>query len=258
MGAGIAALVLAVIAGVAVGGLRSSHGPGGVSDLTGVAWTVTLPRPDAHPPSGTDGVLDEVTAPPPSPTAPPDPPLSPWPPPVVTAGRVVAATLDGPLTVLDAADGVLAWRFAPGRGVQTAPAVSVVQPAPNPSAGAPRVYLGTGEEVVALDLERGRMRWRTRLRPDPGASPVATPSLVVFTEQRGVFAVTAASGSFAWRYLPRGGGAPGGPVAHDHRVHVGATDGTLAAIESATGRRRWVLDAGGRLAGSAALHAGVV
>jgi outer membrane protein assembly factor BamB len=115
-------------------------------------------------------------------------------------------------------------------------------------------FLTAGHEVIAVDIEAGRIRWRSRI-DDEGHAPiggtvVATDGLIVVGDYD-VIAVKAATGTLAWRFSPVSGYGAGiylGEDAADGLLFSGSPSGALFAIEVASGTQRWTRAIGGDVA----------
>ena len=166
------------------------------------------------------------------------------------------------LVAVDRATGRVAWRVDESSAQPTAPGGTVDTLAVG-IAGAPvivgdTVYIATSaDEVAALEVDTGAVRWRTSLDPrgfDWGAAILGTPAyargiLVVPTLYEDAVAVDAASGAVLWRHAGagpgplrvthyRGAGETGyaaSPVVADDVVWLAGTDGTLVALALETG-----------------------
>lgn len=147
---------------------------------------------------------------------------------------VVAGTRDGWLHALRQ-DGSLAWEFR-GEG---------------PFAGEPlldgdTVYAGCHDgRLYAVSLTTGKERWRYEAREQLGTRPaLADGTIYVASLQDTVYAVDARSGAWKWHHRrePREGFTVQGAAsvaASGGLVHAGFSDGTLLALDGATGAVRW-------------------
>lgn len=103
---------------------------------------------------------------------------------------------------------------------------------------------GRNGEVVALDADSGRERWRAQVSSEVIATPLITSDRVVVRSNDGrVFALDPADGARKWTFergLPsltvRGSGAP---VAGQGVVYVGYDDGTVVVLRLEDGARGW-------------------
>jgi outer membrane protein assembly factor BamB len=118
-----------------------------------------------------------------------------------------------------------------------------------PAAGEGRVFAVADGVLVALDAESGRLLWRT---PIPGrvAAPLhwETGWLVLSTDAGDLSAFRAADGSFVWRQTL---GAPLAlaPAPALDRLFCALTDGRVLSLDLATGTLRWEEKVEGRVSG---------
>ncbi len=149
-------------------------------------------------------------------------------------GYVVVGTRDGMIRAFDP-DGELMWTFE-ARGRFDAP----------PRIDRDTVYAGCSDgKLYALALGSGKLRWSYDAHEEVGTTPTVAGDLVlVMTLQDTLVAVDARSGAWKWHHRreTREGftvrGAAPALAAGD--LAVGAySDGTVAALELATGSVRW-------------------
>ncbi|WP_435125152.1 PQQ-binding-like beta-propeller repeat protein [Halobaculum sp. D14] len=164
---------------------------------------------------------------------------------VVAAGSVlVAADFDGPLAALNG-DGTVRWTASDDWDTAGAGHPTLA------SSGSTAV--AAGGAVAAFDAATGERRWRHVL-PDyangvavaDGTVSVAVgsdmPKVDSWDADAGVLAYNLAGGEPLWRTrlpAPEARSATTTPAAAGDRVFVGTADGTLAALDAATGERRW-------------------
>ena len=106
------------------------------------------------------------------------------------------------------------------------------------SHGAGRLLCTHAGKVVALDPDDGDVLWRRPVPNEPSGPPVLSGGLVhpLLSLSRGLLALDPASGEPTWWQEA---------AVHDNSVVAGDTlllmgaDGTLTALDSATGDRRW-------------------
>jgi outer membrane protein assembly factor BamB len=114
-----------------------------------------------------------------------------------------------------------------------------------PAADATTVYFVTKtHEVVALDIQTGRERWRADTDESGnetlGFGAVVAGSVVAVGDYN-VVAFDRVSGDFKWRFQPTDGYAPGvyvGAVTNG-RILTGSPAGRLYAIDPDTGKAHW-------------------
>lgn len=151
-----------------------------------------------------------------------------------TGQWVVVGTRDGWLHALRP-DGALAWEFK-ARGPFGA----------TPLIEGGVVYAGSHDgNLYALELSTGALRWKYEAREQLGTRPALVGGLVVVASlQDTVFAVDAASGAWKWHHrrdLHEGFTIQGAAavVADGGSVYAAYSDGTVAALDGATGQPRW-------------------
>jgi outer membrane protein assembly factor BamB len=140
------------------------------------------------------------------------------------------------LVAIDASTRDRLWRVALGDVSRSGPAVSEG-----------RVFLGARDNAVyAVELETGRVAWKAKTQGRVDAA-VAVADGRVFavsenpTSGRATLdALRADSGKLAWSFSPSG--LPAGatsPTVAEGAVYVGFGDGTVRAVDAATGAERW-------------------
>ncbi|HTE17983.1 MAG TPA: PQQ-binding-like beta-propeller repeat protein, partial [Armatimonadota bacterium] len=145
----------------------------------------------------------------------------------VDADTVYASTR-GPLFALDRRTGQVRWR---------SPCSWEPELHPHPEAGLLVVDDPETEAIQAYSAANGARRWEFSAEGQPVvAGPLAAGVLTVSAHEAGVAAVDAESGEVRWRLESEGAfEAPG--VAHGDRLFF--TDGTIHAVDAATGERVW-------------------
>ena len=156
----------------------------------------------------------------------------------------------------DQATGDELWRLggAPSIAIEASPVIA-----------GDTVYLADGrDEVTAVDLATGQIRWSEALDGggfDWGYAIAGTPAvadgrLFVPTLYRDLVALDAATGLELWRhaarpapvhlthYRGRTDGFVGSPLVTGGLVWIGGADGTLEALDAATGQVAWTHDLG--------------
>ena len=149
-------------------------------------------------------------------------------------GVVVVGTRDGLLRALDP-DGTLLWTADAGGRFQAPARID-----------GDAVYVGSADgKLYALELATGKVRWRYDAQQEVGTTPVVAGDLVLaMTLQDTLVAVDARTGAWKWHHRRESKegftvhGAAGVQVSGG--LAVGAySDGTIAALDLATGTVRW-------------------
>jgi outer membrane protein assembly factor BamB len=163
-------------------------------------------------------------------------------------GRLFAATGFGEVIAMDPATGAVQWR----------------QRLPSPAAGAPtvdggRVFVVARDSTAwAINAATGRVEWQIGATPSPSGLlgsgvPAVAGALVVLPASSGeVTAVETATGTPAWQVIVAGErrgrsisritDITGDPVVLGATTIIGNQSGRTAAVDSATGERRWTAD----------------
>lgn len=117
------------------------------------------------------------------------------------------------------------------------------------------LYVGHyGNEVLAVDLKAGEVKWRYRDRAFPFmSSPAVTADRVVIgSRDRRLHAIRRADGAPVWTF-PTRGRIEASPVVAADRVLVGSDDGRLYIVSLAEGRELWSYEIGAPVQTSAAV-----
>lgn len=173
--------------------------------------------------------------------------------PAVADGLVFFGTGDGGIHAVDAATGVLQWTHRAGDVVHASPAV----------AGGV-VYVGSWDSrVYALDARTGALRWTFQAGTDPAihnqegfqsSCAVAGGTVYVGCRDAHVYALDAATGQARWDYPTGMSWVIGTPAVRDGVVYAGTSDtARFLALDAATGRLRFEVDARAYVFSSAAL-----
>jgi outer membrane protein assembly factor BamB len=153
----------------------------------------------------------------------------------VVRGGVLYGGVAPVFVALDAVTGQLVWQAKPmGADWMSCPA--------SPAVGQGMVFAGFNGNIrgfFALDERTGGPRWNNTGREFQQA--YAAPSLAgetLYVAANGVIrALTAASGEVKWTFPLAGCGST--PVLAGNTLLVGAADGTIVGLDSATGGKRW-------------------
>jgi outer membrane protein assembly factor BamB len=115
-----------------------------------------------------------------------------------------------------------------------------------------RVFVNLEQKgtTLALDVDTGKILWRSHTRGPIASSPAIGGDFVIVSAHDGtVRALEAANGRLRWR-LRAGSSVESSPVVIDDTVYVGASAGRLFALSLRSGRVRWAFDTGGRISSS--------
>ena len=177
--------------------------------------------------------------------------------PAVANGRVYFGSGDGNVYAVDAATGVLQWKFPTQDVVHSSPAVvdNVV-------------YIGSWDSrLYAIDADTGQQKWAFKAGEDPAihnqvgfqSSPAVVDGTVyVGCRDAHVYAIDAATGRKKWDYPTSKSWVIGTPAVRDGTVYVGTSDSArFMAIDAKTGRLRFNFDARAYMFSSAALAGGL-
>lgn len=173
--------------------------------------------------------------------------------PAVAGGRVFFGTGDGGVYAVDAATGVLQWKFQTGDVVHASPCVANGV-----------VYIGSWDSwLYALDADTGQKKWAFKTGEDAAihnqvgfqSSPAYVDgTLYVGCRDAHVYAIDAASGTKKWDYPTSKSWVIGTPAVRDGVVYVGTSDSSrFMALDARTGRLRFNLTTGGYMFSSPAL-----
>jgi outer membrane protein assembly factor BamB len=106
----------------------------------------------------------------------------------------------------------------------------------------PKAIPGAKGEVVAVELDTGKVRWRKEVPGGVLSSVAVKAGLAVFTATDGkVRAWDAFTGLEKWSYDAK---APffAGPAVTDRTVYVADLNGVVHALDLAEGKKQWALD----------------
>lgn len=173
--------------------------------------------------------------------------------PTVAGGRVYIGSADGRLYALDAGTGAEAWRYDAGSAIPSTAAV-----------GRGRVFFQDRAGVVhALNARTGAEAWRFRTGPDMDlpwgnegwdyfiSSPALAGDAVLVGAGDGTLYALDAATGRVLWQYATEGRIRSSPAVADGTVYVGSADGSLHAVALATGERVWRFDAEGRSLASA-------
>lgn len=177
--------------------------------------------------------------------------------PAVVNGRVYYGSGDGNVYAVDAATGLLQWKFATGDVVHASPAVANGV-----------VYIGSWDgNFYAIDAESGQRKWMFSGGQDPSlhnqvgfqsSAAVVDGTVFVGCRDAHVYALDAATGRKKWDYPTSKSWVSGTPAVRDGVVYVGTSDSSrFMALDARTGRLRFNFDAKSYVFSSAALAGGL-
>ena len=162
--------------------------------------------------------------------------------PAVWNSDVYFGSGDGNVYALDAASGVLKWKFKTGDVVHSSPAISDGT-----------LYIGSWDTYLyALDATSGKELWRFKTGDDAEihnhvgiqASPAVADGTVYFgCRDSNVYAVDAKTGKQKWSYSTKGSWVNNSAAVYDGKVYFGTSlPGLLHAVDAKTGAEVISLD----------------
>jgi outer membrane protein assembly factor BamB len=169
-------------------------------------------------------------------------------PPASAYGRLYFANATGTLFALDTKSVTAGWAYRTHRCTAASPAVdnhTVYMTFMNkPPCNATRS--GLDGEVVAINADTGKLRWRLRIGPSE-SSPLVLDGVVYVGDWNGkLYALSAASGATRWTF--QAGDKIKDAVAYaGGRVYFGSYDHHVYALNARTGRLFWRATAQQRL-----------
>jgi outer membrane protein assembly factor BamB len=169
-------------------------------------------------------------------------------PPAAAYGRLYFANSNGTLFALDTKRVKVDWLYRAHRCVAASPAINnhtVYMTFMNkPPCNATRS--GLDGEVVAINSETGKVRWRLRIGPSE-SSPLVVDGVVYVGDWNGkVYALSAATGATRWTFQT--GDKVKDAVAYaGGRVYFGSYDHHVYALNARTGKLFWRASAQQRL-----------
>ena len=156
--------------------------------------------------------------------------------------RAISATTTGTAVAVNPKTGEIAWRTALRAGVSRSVAASEEV----------AYFALDGGWFVALRAADGTQLWEAQVSSDgSGGTPTATGELVFAAAgldtqdvTPALVALDRATGQERWRYSSPGGAAVYAPAVSDGRAYVIAEDGTVVALDAASGKTIWALNSG--------------
>ncbi|HYU31385.1 MAG TPA: PQQ-binding-like beta-propeller repeat protein [Thermoanaerobaculia bacterium] len=180
--------------------------------------------------------------------------------PAVADGRVFLQNRKGLVLALSAADGKVLWRAQTGADVPLDwghESGDMFISSPVVADGT--VLVGSGDgHLYALEAGSGHGKWRVETGGRIRSSPAVADGVVYVGSLDGsVYAADLATGAVKWRFDTQGRSLnsasfgydrksiQSSPAVADGKVYIGARDGSLYAIDAATGKQKWRVDHGG-------------
>ncbi len=168
--------------------------------------------------------------------------------------RAIFATMTGHVLAFDAASGTQEWNVALGSSVETSPLVI-----------GDGIFVGTRSgDVVRISLATGAISWQIQTGGSVKGAIAQSGNNIIFGNYAGkVTAMNPTTGAIVWQVTNPGHqsspgtfyGAPG--VAYG-RVYIGNTNGSIVALDAATGKTDWVQTTGAYVYASPAIANGVI
>lgn len=142
----------------------------------------------------------------------------------------------------------LLWTYETGDAVESSSAIA---------GGVVYVGVGTGE-VVALDLQTGKLRWKYKAGDGIGeSSPSVVNGVVYIGDLTGTLhAINAADGKERWVFKTAGE-IKSSPVVSEGKVIFGSYDGSLYAVDAAKGELAWQYRTGAQVHATPAIVNGL-
>jgi outer membrane protein assembly factor BamB len=172
-------------------------------------------------------------------------------PPVIYGEHIFQLADDATLIATDKHTGHAFWTQRLGQLSASAPAVT-----------ANTVYatiLSSGHpdspgRIVAINSATGAIRWFRSLPSPSESSPMLDHGRLFFgTQSGGVYALDARNGHVIWTYQAPGA-VKASPTLSDGMLYFGDYSGHVQAISEQTGRRIWISGSGGALLGSGTFY----
>jgi outer membrane protein assembly factor BamB len=176
--------------------------------------------------------------------------------PAVVNGVVYFGSGDGGIYAVDAATGLLQWKYSTGDVVHASPAVA-----------SGTVYVGSYDsKLYALDAGSGQLRWAFQAGLDPAihnqqgfqSSPAVVDGVVyVGCRDAHVYALDASTGRKKWDYPTSKSWVNTTPAVRDGLVYAATSDSSrFFALDARTGRLKFNFDARAYVFSSPALGGG--
>ena len=155
--------------------------------------------------------------------------------PVVWKGGVFFGSGDGNIYALNAATGVLTWKFKTGDVVHASPAIADGE-----------LFIGSWDSYFyALDVATGKQKWRFKTGEDPDihnqvgiqSSAAVVDGIVYFgCRDSNFYALDAATGQKKWAFSNHGSWVISSPAVQDGKVYFATSDsGLFYSLNAKTG-----------------------
>ncbi|HZY05111.1 MAG TPA: PQQ-binding-like beta-propeller repeat protein [Anaeromyxobacteraceae bacterium] len=158
--------------------------------------------------------------------------------PLVAGGVAYVGNLDGHLYAVDAATGLMRWRFRTGRGTEQG-GIGITS---SPAVSGGVLFFGSGDHQVYALAEGGvQVRWVFKTGDAVLASPrVADGVVYVGSADRYLYALDEKTGALKWK-LQGNGPFVSSPAIHGRYLIQcgGAGDGTIRLVDRDTGAVVW-------------------
>jgi outer membrane protein assembly factor BamB len=184
--------------------------------------------------------------------------------PAVLDGVVYVTDLNSTLHAVEAGTGGRLWRVETGPdrafpwGYESGDIWNASPVIATPAGGSAMIYFGAGDGALyAVEARSGEVSWTLRTEGRIRSTPaVAGDRVVVGSADGRVYAADATTGRLAWRFATEGASLESGefgfdrrtiqssPAVSDGRVHVGTRDGTIYALDLASGGLLWTASHG--------------
>ena len=174
--------------------------------------------------------------------------------PAVAGDHVLVATRGGEFQALDRLSGEVRWRVRAGAGLPLAwEGMSGDLYTASPAVAGDVAIFGGGDGVVyAIDIASGDVRWRFATQGRVRSSPAVVEGVVYVGSADGsLYAIALEDGRRLWRFDTEGRRLDSARFGYDRRtitsspavgggaVFFGSRDGSLYAVDAATGAQRW-------------------
>lgn len=106
------------------------------------------------------------------------------------------------------------------------------------------LYIGaTNDRFYAVDLAKGRVKWKYNAGRPLEAAPAITEGMVCFGSSDGVMRCFDAAGKLLWQFQARSE-ILSSPVVNDGRLYFNSSDDRAYALDAKTGERLWTYNRG--------------